>query len=405
MCAYQLAEQGKRVIILEARDRIGGRIWQLNDFGFPVQAGAEFVHGDAPVTRALAKAAGLTIIPIDNEMMEVVNGKFVVNDGIAPYQTVLAEKLNQLKEDIPVAAFLSEYFGGVQYQSLRQYVITTVEGYDAADPQRISTFSLRDEWLGGKEWKLGKIKEGYGTFITFLESQCQKLGVAIYVHQEVTNVDVGQDAVTIGCANGKRYAAQNVVLTTSLPILQEIVFKPGLSEKRKAASQIGFGGVIKIQLLFDDDWWRTPWRHSQQKMAFLFSKEVITTWWGQYPESLPLLTGWVAGPKADQIKKLTTDEMIDRAITSLSNIFGMSPNNIKQKLRTANVANWLTDKFARGAYSYPTPESERALRELAKPVNNRIFFAGEAFYRGQETATVEGALTSGQQTAIDILNL
>jgi monoamine oxidase len=121
--------------------------------------------------------------------------------------------------------------------------------------------------------------------------------------------------------------------------------------------------------------------------------------------ALPLLTGWAAGPNAEKIKDLTDSEIIDLALTSLSNLFKVNRHTLKKKLIAAKVANWLTDTFALGAYSYATVESKKAAQELIKPVANRIFLAGEALYRGQETATVEGALANGKETAEYIMKL
>jgi len=184
-----------------------------------------------------------------------------------------------------------------------------------------------------------------------------------------------------------------------LPLLQTIAFKPALPEKAAAAGRIGFGGVIKTLLRFDERWWGSVVDRERDKMVFIVSNEALTTWWEQYPERLPLLVGWVAGPRADKIKGFSNDEIIRLALVSLSHIFGVSEDDLRRRLVHATVANWLTDRWARGAYSYPTVETAAAVKELSRPVGQRLFFAGEALYQGQETATVEGALASGREAA------
>lgn len=98
-------------------------------------------------------------------------------------------------------------------------------------------------------------------------------------------------------------------------------------------------------------------------------------------------------------------EIVDLALTSLSNIFKISTSELQKKLVVAKAVNWVADPLTRGAYSYATPKSKTAVAELLKPLNNQIFFAGEAVYDGEETGTVEAALSSGVKTATKILNL
>ena len=113
MAARELAKAGKKVIILEARERIGGRIWPLKEeeFGFQVQAGAEFVHGPAPVTKDIIKDAGLTYVPIEEgERWNNYTGELTKEDELFD-KKVLREKLKELKENIPIAIFFDKYFG------------------------------------------------------------------------------------------------------------------------------------------------------------------------------------------------------------------------------------------------------------------------------------------------------
>lgn len=405
MCARELAQQGKKVVILEARDRVGGRIWQVDDgFGFPVQAGAEFIHGKAAITKALLKEAGLTFVPLDVAIWEAREGKFVVNEPALPYQDVLNEKLQQLKEDLPIAEFLEKYFGDKQYDAMRAFVTKRVERYDAADPKRMSTLALKEEWLGGQEWEQGKIKEGYGALLRFLESECRSEGVEIYLNQAVSAIEIGTGGVQITCRTQENYTAQKVVVTAALPTLKNIHFEPALPGKMAAVSKIGSGGVIKTLLLFDDRWWANALEKDPSKMVFVVSDEAIDTWWGQYGEATPLLVGWSAGPAAEKIKDYPSEKIVDLALTSLVNIFSVKREMLEKKFVKARVINWLIDDFTLGAYSYSTPGTEAALAELERPVDNRLFFTGEAFYRGQETATVEGALASGQETAKRVLS-
>ena len=134
-------------------------------------------------------------------------------------------------------------------------------------------------------------------------------------------------------------------------------------------------------------------------MSFLFSDAAVPTWWTQFPESHPVLTGWLAGPRADAAAALSTDDIIEMALGSLAQAFsGFLLERLRGLLVTSRAINWGADPFARGAYSYATPSTPRVLAMLDRPDAN-VWFSGEAFYSGPEMGTVEAALTSGWQTA------
>ena len=146
-------------------------------FGYPAQGGAEFVHGEAPITRTLIKEAGLTYIPEDGEIWSARSGELSLHKQFIQNNDSLKDKLNALTEDISIFDFLEQNFNAEADESFKNSIIKMVEGYDAADPKLISTFTLRDEWLSKSEWNDGRIKEGYGVLIKFLETECKKYGV------------------------------------------------------------------------------------------------------------------------------------------------------------------------------------------------------------------------------------
>src|SRR6516164_1584657 len=164
MTARELARAGRRVTILEARDRCGGRIWALPaaQFGYPAEAGAEFVHGAAPLTRAVMRDARLSLSPHRGTRWSTRSGEFAADDSPTPHVGRFYQTLQELETDLPIAEFLETRFADRQYDELRRSVTRMVEGYDAADPSRASTFAVRDEWLARGEGQQGRIREGYG---------------------------------------------------------------------------------------------------------------------------------------------------------------------------------------------------------------------------------------------------
>ena len=164
MAARELARAGKKVTILEARDRCGGRIYPLSarEFGYVAEGGAEFVHGAAPVTRALMREAGLSLVPIEGVRWNARKGAFSPDEFQLPHETLLHRALIELQTDLPIAEFLRTHFADRRYTELREVVRRRVEGYDAADPDRASTFALRDEWLGHGRGRQGRIGADMG---------------------------------------------------------------------------------------------------------------------------------------------------------------------------------------------------------------------------------------------------
>ncbi|PIR41682.1 MAG: hypothetical protein COV30_02465 [Candidatus Yanofskybacteria bacterium CG10_big_fil_rev_8_21_14_0_10_37_15] len=407
MTAKELSKTGKKVTILEARDRIGGRIYPLfkETFGYPAQGGAEFVHGPAPITKTVLKEAGLTYVPINKiDYLYAHKGKLVKIPELWSYENLLNKRLKNLKKDMPIAEFLNKYFKEKKYETLKKLIIGTTENYDAADPKKISTFVLRDEWLGRHVWKLGIIKEGYGSLIKFLELECKNNRVQILFNKKVESIKIIGNDAEIKCADKTLYEAQKTIITVSLPIISSLKFSPAIPCKLKEISKIGFGGVIKILLQFQDSWWMKIIKKEQNTHIFISSEEKVPIWWTQPFQSFPVITGWIGGPNAKKLKNKSPEKILDLALLSLSNIFKIDVNILKEKFINSKVINWPADPFAQGAYSYESMGAKKASAELRKPINNIIFFAGEAFCSGEETATVEGAFASAVETANRILN-
>jgi monoamine oxidase len=122
--ARELARAGKKVTILEARDRCGGRIYPLpaQEFRYPAEGGAEFVHGEAPVTRALMRQAGLSLVPIEGTRWGARNGALLPNESEPAHAALLHRALSELKTDLPIAEFLKTHFTNRQYGELRDAV-------------------------------------------------------------------------------------------------------------------------------------------------------------------------------------------------------------------------------------------------------------------------------------------
>jgi monoamine oxidase len=405
MTARELARAGKRVTILEARNRCGGRIYPLpvEEFGYKAEGGAEFVHGAAPVTRILMREARVSLAPRGGTRWSVRTGALSPAEVSLPYEGRFYQALHQVKADLPIAEFLETQFADRRYDELRRSITRTVEGYDAADPRRASTLALRDEWMGRDEGEHGRIAEGYGALVEYLASECRKHGAAIHLGAAVAAINESGDRIAARCHDGTAFDADGAILTVPLPLLSEIALPSESRQRAEVAADIGFGNVVKILFRFATTWWADHAGRNLADLSFLLSDAPVPTWWTQHPDGYPVLTGWLAGPKADRVSSLTTTELVDTGLASLAEIFDLPVDRISGNLVASRAINWGNDPFARGAYSYATPKTRAAQWALSKSDGGAIFFSGEALYAGTDMGTVEAALASGQETAQTIL--
>jgi monoamine oxidase len=406
MAAKEISAAGRSVCILEARNRIGGRIQTITDerFAHPVEAGAEFIHGKLEHTFQLIKKAGLDHYSIKGNVYQVMNGEWNKENDFIQRAGELEEALKKLKEDIPLKDFLTKYFPGAKNSKFRKAVIQYAEGYDAADASRLSTLAFRNE-MENEDDRDFRLTHGYSALMQYLWNQCESKGVTIRLNNVVKEIHWKNQPVRIVTDQGI-YKAKQVVITIPLGVWQArkgskgtIGFIPELEEKKTAAKQLGFGGVIKLLIQFDEVFWKDKAR----KIGFILSDKTIPTWWTQEPDKHAMLNGWVAGPAAKKLQKLDDEAILAKGIASLSAIFQIKPGELKKKIIAVHVFNWLNDPFARGAYAWQTVGATLHRRTLQKPVDNRLFFAGEAMYQGSEMGTVEAALASGAQVAKEVL--
>ncbi|MBV9018081.1 MAG: FAD-dependent oxidoreductase, partial [Alphaproteobacteria bacterium] len=302
IAARELARAGKTVTIVEARDRCGGRIYPLpaEEFGYPAEGGPEFVHGAAPVTRAIIREAGLSLLPRGGTRWSTRTGSLLPDEPAVAHWDRFYQALEAVTVDLSIAEFLETHFAGAQYDALRRSVTRTVEGYDAADPRRISTVALRDEWMARDDGEHGRIAEGHGALIAYLESEYRRYGGKILLGAPVAAVDETPAGIAARCRDGTVFEADAAILTLPPPLLSDVALPHAARERAAAAAaDIGYGNVVKILLRFGSKWWVDRGGQDLKDLSFLISDATVPTWWTQYPAAYPVLTGWYAGPKAD----------------------------------------------------------------------------------------------------------
>lgn len=410
MAAIALSEAGKSVAVVEALNRTGGRMHTVQHKAFeaPVELGAEFVHGDLPLTKKLLQAAGAPLYKVAGSIWQHHKGTLQQQEDFMEDYEVLMQRFKTLQGDLPVADFLKQHLQDAHLEELRFTLKSYVEGYYAADTHKASTRALCEE-LTKEEEEQYRIGGGYQRLVRYLEQQCLLNGVRFFLGQPVWQLHWQAGAVE-AITEKESIKAAKALVTVSIGVLQRegITFFPALPQKTTAARALGFGHVIKINLQFAQGFWKDKiltQGKDLHDLNFLFAEASIPTWWTQHPRQLNMLTGWLAGPGALQWKDLSEDELLEKALQSLDAIFGIKQEMLRQQLQGVLVYNWSADPHFNGAYSFEVVNGRQHMQALLEPVANTIYFAGEGLHQGPEIGTVEGALASGKAAAAQMLKL
>jgi len=413
MAAMQLSRKGKKVLVLEARERTGGRIHTITDNSFnqPTELGAEFVHGQLPVTLALLKEANLKALDAVGDMWRYADGKFNKSEQFLMHYDVIIKKLNALNVDMTLDEFLSKHLSAKKYTETCTMLRNFAAGYDTADPSRFSAFAMRKELQSEDDDHQYRVNGGYCAMINYLESEIVKNGGAVELSTIVKQLQWERGIIKAIADDGREFTAQKVIIALPLGVLQAaktnigaITFIPPISEREQVLQQMGMGNVIKLLLQFNEVFWekqaiKKGAKADVKDMSYLFSTEAIPTWWIQRPHTIPLLTGWLGGPAAEKLKDADDEYILNLGLLSLSNIYDVPVDDLRDRLNAYQVMNWPADPFTRGSYSYATVFTSEARKLLAQPEQNTIYFTGEFMYDGPEMGTVEAALASGVEVS------
>ena len=405
MAALELSKTGKKVIILEATNRIGGRVFTLKDdiSGRPIELGAEFVHGELDLTQMLIKKAKGQLIKSGDDLWQHRDGKLETQNDFLEDYSVLKKKYKELEHDVPISHFLEQKLTGDQHRDARESIKDYVEGYYAADTSKSSTTALIKEWEESESSQY-RINGGYDIIVQYLRHELEKTGCIIQLLSPVSQINWQKNFVEV-ITNNDIINGHKILITVSLGVLQsdQLVFKPAIPHKTYAAKALGYGGALKLIFHFDNYFWKEHKGKDLSKMSFLFTEETIPTWWTQVPAVAPIITGWLAGPKTKQLEHSTDEKILEEGLRSLGNIFEKDIDYLYAHLKNKWIKNWQADPYYLGAYSYEVVEGEKYKRILSDPVDNTLFFAGEALSEKSETGTVEAALESGRNMAHKII--
>ena len=398
IAARELLKKEKNIILLEARDRLGGRAHTLyENNSIPIEAGAEFIHGKLPITFSFVKEYNLLVQKTGGKIINLDKKDDQFQDDEGNVWDLMTEKMKELKADLPFAVFLSTYFFEEKYKDLRRFAENFANGFDLANPETASTFSLRDEWENEQHEQF-RIKGGYKKLIDALSEDCISKGCAIYTSEVVQEIIWKKNEAFVITNTDKKFNAAKVIITIPAGVWHSdetdkgaIKFTPAIPEKINAFKEIGFGSIIKIMLYFKTAFWEERYKNA----GFFFTEENMPTWWTQAPEKNNLITGWLGGEPAKRFKRKSEQDLLETSLQSLASAFELEKNYLQEILITSHIFNWDNDLFSRGGYSFSMLNSSIAKQELRKSVDNVLFFSGEALYEGTMQGTVEAALQSG----------
>jgi monoamine oxidase len=426
--ASQLGHAGVSVRILEARSRIGGRIFTQHDASFPIALGAEFIHGcPAEIWEPLQKAA-IKVTEVEGQNW------CVSNQGLSPcnFFSQIDSILDKMDDSLPDESFLDflercfpNPTNDPGKQEAKQRALGYVTGFNAADPSLVGVHWLvqgmrAEEGIQGD--RAFRSRNGYEDLVELFRQQIAMHDVTVQTDAVVDSVRwrPGSAEVTIHNAEGSSvFAASRVLVTLPLAVLKAPIGQPGVvrftpslpQQKVESLNKLEMGKVIRVVLRFRQRFWDTispPGEPSKtlSNMSFLFSQdEWFPTWWTTMPQKLPIITGWGPFRSAERLSGHSHSFVMQHSLQTLGLLLGIHATKLESWLEAAYFHDWQSDPFSRGAYSYGRVGSDGAQQSLAAPIEKTLFFAGEATDTSGHNGTVHGAIASGYRAAKEILQV
>jgi len=406
--ARALAEAGLKVLVVEAQDRIGGRILTRHIGEEAIELGAEFIHGRPSELWALIEEAGLETYERKGKQLCFDDG--ALSDCTGEMDEVFAqlEKLKKFKgPDVSFAAYLDREKISMKR---RGPVIGFVEGFNAADHREVSAASLgvqqKAEDKSGSDHSF-RLRGGYDQLPRYLSEKITELGGKVLTGTPVKEIEWEQGLAEI-VSDLWSFNAPQVIVTLPLAVLQNgsVKITPEPRHILEAAGRLRMGQARRFTLLFAEKFWeKLPPKPALDEMSFLFSfSEMPPVWWTPHPEPSNTITGWIGGPRSAALAGLDAKTLAGKACTVLARIFGLRKDAVQRLLKGCYTHDWQHDRFALGAYGYVATGGLDASKQMTQPVEETLFFAGEHTDVTGHWGTVHAAMRSGLRAAEQVLS-
>ncbi len=380
--ARHLAEAGVDYLLVEARPRLGGRAWTVEG-DHPLDLGCGWLHSaDRNVLTKVAEEQGRTIDktpPPWTRPSSPIGFPLDEQKAFGKAMHDFFERLDSFGEatDRPASELLE---AGGRWNALIGAVATYINGTEL---ERMSAIDFERYEDTDINWR---VAEGYGAAIV---SHAE--GLRTLLDCPVAEIDHSGRVLRAKTASGV-LSAEAVVVTVSTPLIAEgrLRFMPVLPEKRDAASGVPLGLADKLYIALE---------HAEEfeKDSRLFGRTdtVATAAYHVRPFGRPMIEAYFGGDFASELEREGTRAYFDFAASELVSLLG---SNFAARIKPIAASQWRSDPFALGSYSYALPGHADDRARLAAPVDNRLFFAGEAcspnFF-----STAHGAYVSGQEAA------
>ncbi len=409
MAARTLAEEGLDVVVLEARKRAGGRIFTIRPPELPcaLELGAEFVHGDAPLTRKILDEAGVEVVPLDPAQYQAQGGRIAPADPWESIEAVMAALDGEREPDRSFAKFLASPEAADFNPRDRERALAFVEGFFAADAERVSERGLAGEGAEGA-MSGGRIPAGYDRLVERLADGL--VGRIRFAHL-VKRCGWSDEAVTLSGVNiagrarsgftlrarAALIALPHAVLTAPAGAAASVAFEPIVFGLAETMAAVETGDVVRIAIATGTP----PAELLELPPASFFLHTpacAFNAFWSVEPPGSPALVAWSGGPRSRTLPR--SREARQRvALEVLKETAGPAGARLAERAYAVFGHDWGRDPFARGAYCYNVVGGEPP-----GPVHTgALAFAGEAL-AGPSLGTVEGALETGRSAARELMD-
>ena len=387
--AYILKSKGINFQILEASSKYGGRLGKLTGFAnFPIDTGAQWLHGKNSILGDLITKSNTTITLDDSETKYWFNNQLV---NSLPQNTDIFEGDNL--PDISYKDYALQKGLGNEYK----YIVENIAGDQGAAASRLSVFgNNQDEenWISGDDDF--KFQE---TFFDLFDKQiASEVKDKILLNTIVSKIDYSQSEIIITASNNRLFNADKVIITVPIPILKsgDIQFIPALqNEKTNAFSKIGMYAVMKVFLKFNNKFF------DQNIIGGAICAAYADDSIGK-AQSDNILLAFIMGDQAAYLTALANDTAITNAL--LQELDMMYNGQATTSFIASHVENWTTNPFVKGAYSYSTVGMGDARKIATQAISKKLYFAGEAMNINGHHQTVHGAVETGYREVMNILN-
>jgi monoamine oxidase len=415
--ALWLAEHSVRVVVLEARDRIGGRVlWQtVGSNGVPAELGAEFIHGAAPETSAFLAEAGLAKVETGGPswVCTSAGGLQEVEEDFSSGEVF--ERAGSLVADESVDAFLRRFENDPHMRKQARRARTFVEGFEAADPVLASVRAIADEVRTGVDSTSSRPVGSYAPLFERLAARCAHAGVVVRLNTAVERIAWTRGSVTLQTrsvdAGVSQIQAACAIVTVPVGVLQREDGAAGMSfvpplppEKQASLRGLEMGDAVRVALTFRTPFWEEIAGGRYRDAAFFRCEGgAFNAFWTQLPLRSRSIVAWAGGPRATAMSRTSIQDRVDRARDEFGAMFG-ERDLARREFEAGATHDWAADPFAYGVYSYVLTGGGAARAALGVPVEDTLFFAGEATASDGQGGTVSGAFQTGMRAAREALN-